>query len=107
MASFAAALRSHLAGSRHAVCEHCNSLVPPEEMVRIPYRGQQSILWEGCYECLEARLDDDRPTPSYDLLRRAYLALTTPLPLHEHEAICNDLQAALAEEDKDDDEEDV
>ncbi len=99
--SFASALRNHLQGGsgRPVLCEHCQCLVSPDEIVRIMRAGGQSVLWEGCYDCLEARLDDDDPpAPSFDLLRRAYQALTTPLSVHEHELICNELQEALAED---------
>ena len=99
--SFAAALRNHMLGSRNAICEHCNTLVSPDDIVRIMRAGQQTVLWEGCYDCLETRLEDeDRPGPSYDLLRRAYLALTTPLSVQEHTDICDEIEAVLADEDE-------
>jgi len=84
-------------------------LTPAIDLIRVtaPYLGNGAgiPLYEGCGSCYHARYGAASVprdltvalglAPSWELVRRAYAALTTPHTLAEHEAVCADLEAAL------------
>ncbi len=72
-------------------CEHCGQLVASADYISIV---RNAPIYTGCYACLWGLCHAGASHPA--LLRRALVALTTPIALDEHERLCNDIQAALS-----------